>query len=532
MRKEQRGAVLSPIRALYSVGTFAGLGDGQLIERFIQRQGEGAELAFAALVERHGPMVFRVCRRFLRDSNDAQDAFQATFLILVRKAGALRDRGSVGSWLHGVAARVCRDARAASDRRRRHEKQYAAQVESWIAAESPGRQDLERAVHDELERLPERYREPLVLCCLEGLSHEEAARRLDRPLGTIRSRLARGRDRLRSGLARRGYLATGAAFATALSTDASAMVPESLFDLTVRSAARVAARKTFATEAVSASVAKLIQGSLRSMFMTKVKYAFALLTAIGVTTTAGVNAHQEPKTPFGGPPSEQGPAGGGPRGVKASSRVAAAEEHLEHTKKQVDDAVTDLRAEVEDLRARLQQAQTVLARMEALQSALGTNPNGFAPAKGDLGLLYGSTGAGQRQAGAFWGRGSQAPGKNDAEKAKTSRPHGSSGASGSGPFSPGMPGGYGSGGGNKADQGKAGAFPSAGTPGQNWFEKGTEKATTGSPFAGSANAQGGSGAGGGPTDRRAAIEAEIQRLTRERDKLDAGSGDQPKPKGM
>src|SRR4051794_34328795 len=122
MENDPHDSVLRQIQTLYSVGTFTGLGDGQLLERFATLQGDAAELAFAALVERHGPMVVRVCRRILKNADDTQDAFQATFLVLVRKGRTLRNRDSVGNWLYGVAFRVAIDARASSRRRRTHER--------------------------------------------------------------------------------------------------------------------------------------------------------------------------------------------------------------------------------------------------------------------------------------------------------------------------------------------------------------------------------------------------------------------------
>src|SRR5262249_21871739 len=156
--------------------------DGQLLERFATRGGEAAELAFAALVERHGPMVLRACRAVLRDEHEAHDAFQATFLVLVRRAGSLWVRDSLGPWLHQVACRVAWCARSASARRRRHERQAAER--SGPAASEASRDELGPVLHEEIDRLPEPYRAAIVLCCLEGLTLEQAARRLGWPIGT------------------------------------------------------------------------------------------------------------------------------------------------------------------------------------------------------------------------------------------------------------------------------------------------------------------------------------------------------------
>ena len=138
-------------------GTLGALSDGELLDLFTDRRDETAELAFATLVERHGAMVLRVCRSLLRDEHDAQDAFQATFLILVRRAGAIRKRESVGSWLYGVSLRVSACAEIAAARRRRHERLAAKTVSNRLADEADSR-ELSAIIHEELRRLPERYR--------------------------------------------------------------------------------------------------------------------------------------------------------------------------------------------------------------------------------------------------------------------------------------------------------------------------------------------------------------------------------------
>src|SRR5262249_32981962 len=152
------------------------------------------EAAFAALVARHGPMVLGVCRRVLRDERDVEDAFQATFLVLVRRAGAIRDGDRVGRWLHGVAHRVAMRARAHSARRFVHEQPVADPIERGAgvpASEDAERRELALIVDEEVMRLPSTLQAPVVLCYLEGMSHDEAARRLRWPVGTVRSRMAR-----------------------------------------------------------------------------------------------------------------------------------------------------------------------------------------------------------------------------------------------------------------------------------------------------------------------------------------------------
>ena len=310
----QEGRMMSATRrihALYSVGTFTGLSDGQLLERFATREGEAAELAFAALVERHGPMVLRVCRRSLGDAHDAQDAFQATFLVLVRKAGSLRERGSVGNWLYGVASRVAMDARASSSRRRLHERRYAERADGAVPGGDPDRHDLEAVLHEELRRLPERYRAPVVLCHLEGLSHEEAALRLGCPVGTVRSRLARGRERLRGRLARRGLAPTAGALTAALSGDALAAVPRAFVDFPFMAAARFAAgRAGEAGAVISIRAVALSRGVLRAMFLTKLKLVAGACLVAGAlfASGAGVTAHGGGDGPASGPDARAGRA--------------------------------------------------------------------------------------------------------------------------------------------------------------------------------------------------------------------------------
>ncbi len=141
---------------LFHLGSVGGMTDGELLGRFASGGGEASELAFAALVERHGPMVLRVCRSVLADDHDAQDALQATFLVLVRRAGSIRNQDSVASWLHGVARRVAVAARVSASCRRRHEQRAAGLVaEDYL--EIPGEPDLAPALHEELDRLPERF---------------------------------------------------------------------------------------------------------------------------------------------------------------------------------------------------------------------------------------------------------------------------------------------------------------------------------------------------------------------------------------
>jgi RNA polymerase sigma factor (sigma-70 family) len=211
----------------------AALTDGQLLERFLAGRDESA---VRALVRRYGPLVLGVCRRVLGDAHAAEDAFQATFLVLVRKAPSLDRHRPLGSWLYTVAYRLALRARARELRRRRCEER-AARRRPPADGRSPGPADLVVALEEELHRLPDRHRAPLVLCYLEGKTNEQAAAILGCPRGSVAARLARARERLREGLARRGFVAPAAGLGTALATAAArGAVPLPLADGTVRAA--------------------------------------------------------------------------------------------------------------------------------------------------------------------------------------------------------------------------------------------------------------------------------------------------------
>jgi RNA polymerase sigma factor (sigma-70 family) len=285
----RRGDALRHLQTLFELGTTGELTDGQLLARFATRDGEAAEMAFSALVERHGPMVLRTCRSVLRDPHAAEDAFQATFLVLVEKARGLWVRDSLGPWLHQVACRVSSCARAEAARRRRIESQ-ARPLEPRSAVEaSPD--DLGGVLHEELGRLPEKYRAAVVLCCLEGLTIEQAARRLGWPQGTIQSRLARGRQRLRDRLAGRGLAPSAGALGVALAAEqARAEVPVALAEATARAGMCVATGKA-AAGMVPAAVMTLTEGVLRTMSLTRLKLT-AIAVLIGFGVGSGVVVHR------------------------------------------------------------------------------------------------------------------------------------------------------------------------------------------------------------------------------------------------
>ena len=209
--------------------------DGELLERFVTARDEAA---FEGLVRRHGPMVLGLCRRALRDDHEAEDAFQATFLVLVRNAQTIRKRDSIASWLYGVALRVTRKAQVGAKRQRALVHHGEATVAIGPETETDGdRLELRPILHDEVDRLPDKYRAPIVLCYFEGQSHEEAARQLDWPVGTVKGRLSRARGILQSRLVRRG-LALSLGLVAFLEEEAVAAVPESLVESTVQSALR------------------------------------------------------------------------------------------------------------------------------------------------------------------------------------------------------------------------------------------------------------------------------------------------------
>jgi RNA polymerase sigma factor (sigma-70 family) len=292
------GSVVRQLGALFEGGSMAGLSDRQLLERF--RAGgldPGGEAAFAALVARHGPMVLGVCRDLLGDLQHAEDAFQAVFLVLARKGPTLRDPDRLGNWLYGVAVRTSRCARQQIARRRRREEADTMRgpgpglsVPTAPPADRPAidREQAE-ALHEEVARLPRAFRLAVVLCYFEGLTLDEAARRLRCPAGTLRSRLARARGRLRIGLARRGVILPAAAMGAFLSPrSASASIPPLLCDSTTRAAIAFAARHAAAGGALSAPAAALAREVIRSMMFHKLRLvAMTAIALAGIATGAG-----------------------------------------------------------------------------------------------------------------------------------------------------------------------------------------------------------------------------------------------------
>jgi RNA polymerase sigma factor (sigma-70 family) len=281
--------VLRHLQVLFRDGANGSLTDGQLIARFIDGRDESA---FSILVERHGPMVLRVCRAILRDEHTAQDAFQATFLILVRRAHSVDRSRSAGPWLFGVCRRVAARARADAARRRVSERKSVAMRAKMSEQRDWHERDSWPELYEELARLPEKYRAAIVLCYLEGKTTEEAGRYLDCPRGTILSRLARARERLRKRLARRGFALPSAPIVARLSLHANLpMVPSGLAKSTVQAALRltlVGAR----AGTISAAAAGMADGAIWFMGLALTRIAAALLVTVGVAAGIIVGGHQ------------------------------------------------------------------------------------------------------------------------------------------------------------------------------------------------------------------------------------------------
>jgi RNA polymerase sigma factor (sigma-70 family) len=275
--------------------------DRQLLHDFASRRDENA---FAGLVVRHGPMVLRVCRRVLGQEQDAEDAFQATFLILARRTGSIRNQESLSSWLYRVAYRTAMKAKRSAARRRHHEGNVRSLTPT--PAPSPTWDDVQSTLDEEIQRLPEAFRAAFVLCIMEGKTGPEAAALLGCKPGTVSSRLARARQQLQRRLARRG-IKLGAVLASLSVAESAgrASVPATLVRLAIRSGLSAAAGEP-AAGVIPAHVAALAAGVTRAMFLTKVKIAVFFFLALSLLTAgAGVLAQQAARERSGqSPPSE------------------------------------------------------------------------------------------------------------------------------------------------------------------------------------------------------------------------------------
>jgi RNA polymerase sigma factor (sigma-70 family) len=317
MTKAKLDRVVHHLHQLTAPRAAEGVADGQLLERFAATH---EEAAFAALLRRHGPLVLSVCRRVLRQTPDAEDVFQATFLLLACKARSIRKQASVASWLHGVAYRLAVKAKVAAARRQAHERQATDLRETGPVFDLAWR-ELVAVLDEELQRLPDKYRSPLVLCYLEGQTQEEAARQLGWPLGTVRGRLARAREQLRARLTRRGMTLPAAALATALAaSSATGAVPAILAVATLKAALSFSLGKTAASSASAGAVA-LAEGMMKTMFASKLKLAAVLLLAaaalVGVRAGALWYSPVAARPPAAASKEKEKPADGQPPAPEA-----------------------------------------------------------------------------------------------------------------------------------------------------------------------------------------------------------------------
>ena len=347
MSSTNRGIVFQQLDRLFRDGTLAGLGDRQLLERYLSRRDEAA---FEALVDLHGPMVLGLCRRFLRDPRDVEDAFQATFLVLVRKAAGIRDRGLLSNWLYGVALRVATRARANLLRRRGRETAIG-DFEFTASVDGKDMLGIGPVLDQELSRLPAKYRAPLVLCYLRGQTHDQAAAELRCPVGTVRSRMARGRDLLKRRLTRQGYAPTAALFGPGLDLPVhllTEVVPAPLVAATVEGAFAFGSSQTVHASAAAASVLALTQGALTSMKLAQMKWiGLALLTtglsAGGAIGFAAVSAQKSIATERAGlapggtaDPFQETTTGSVTTSSRASRSSKTTEERLDALEQQID----------------------------------------------------------------------------------------------------------------------------------------------------------------------------------------------------
>ncbi|MBI1913623.1 MAG: sigma-70 family RNA polymerase sigma factor [Planctomycetes bacterium] len=288
MTTASSGTILRHIHQLSLVSSAHELTDSDLLRRFA---GEQDQAAFAALVGRHGPLVWRVCRAVLGHEQDAEDAFQATFVVLAKKGGYLRDAGTLAGWLYGVAVRIARRARRGAARRRAREQQ-ARQPDQESVSEGTWR-DVQAALDEEVLRLPEKLRLPFVLCFLEGRCQAEVARELGCRPGTVSARLSQARKELLRRLARRGVSLSAVLTAVALSRGpAGAVVPAALASSTVRAASACAAKGGL-TGITSPGVAALVKGGVPTMFTTRGKLVTGFVLLAGLLVAgAGVMARQ------------------------------------------------------------------------------------------------------------------------------------------------------------------------------------------------------------------------------------------------
>ncbi len=370
--------VLQHIRRMALSGDAPRLEDAHLLERFISQRDEAA---FETLVRRHGPMVLGVCQRLLHDPQDVEDAFQVTFLVLIRKATSLSKRESVANWLHGVAYRTAMKARTVAARRRVREKQI---MKAAVTEPDDGLvwRDLRPVLDEELQQLPAKYRKPVILCYLKGKTFEEAAQELGWPAGTVSGRLARAREMLRTRLTRRGLTLSAGLAATLFSGSAlSAVVPAPLVASTLRAGVLITAGKTAAAGALAAPVAALMEGVLHSMFLSKAKIVtLSLLAFASLCAGAGVVRYQRLAAQ---PPLAK--RTGEPAGEIAKQK----QEEGQPVEVLADVDVEKLKKTLDDTTNLSEKLKTLLKdRLEAIRTATQARWQDFLAGRGMLELLF------------------------------------------------------------------------------------------------------------------------------------------------
>jgi RNA polymerase sigma factor (sigma-70 family) len=314
MAGKSLNAVVRHIRQLATVQASRGLSDRELLERFLDANDESA---FTVLVERHAPMVLGVCRRALRNHHDAEDACQATFLVVARAGASIRKKTALSSWLHGVACRTASNLRREHERRRRREQGVEPPVPE-DTGDDMSWQEVQVILDEELEHLPERYRAPLVLCYLDGKTRDEAAQQLGIRTGTLHGRLERGRELLRKRLMARGLTLSAALFAAALRDNvAHASLSPTLVLSSTKAALLLAAGNALPAGIISRTALTLTQEVLRSMFLAKLKTGVlcaGLIAALigGALASTGLTQN---------PPSSQTP-------LNAAAKAASDEEFI------------------------------------------------------------------------------------------------------------------------------------------------------------------------------------------------------------
>ena len=352
------GSYARALEQLWNEGTLTGLGPGALLERFVA---SGDERAFEAIVAQQGPMVLGLCRRMLSDPRDVEDAFQAVFLILARKAGRLRDPSRLSNWLYGVAYKVAARARAQAARARARERPVG-EVEDRRPGSASLADEVGPALDQELSRLPEKYRAAILLCYLKGRTHDQAAQELSCPVGTVRSRLARGRAILRRRLVERGCAPAVVLLDGGSIRGVGEVVAAALLSRTTRAAVQFAA---FKSAPAAAGAIALTQGVLMSMKLASLKVAAITVVVAGLGVSAGGMAAS--RLIAGAPNDQAGVQQESPATPHASAQPQAGARSIE-------ERMTAIEGKLDTLLSRLPAARASLTGTTAAPKAKEQEP--------------------------------------------------------------------------------------------------------------------------------------------------------------